>query len=191
MGLPQIMWYNRYVPKEHINRCAPFYLEVMMAKQLPLKDGGYTLVDDDIYDWATQKCQTNDRQRWTWRLTNNGYASRKGALKNKKTERSGGCIIRLHREIMGAKEGEEVHHRNGDKLDNRKENLQIVETERHRDIHKNIERVYCDKGCGFLLFDPETNLWGISVRGVGFHNIEVASDAYSQVISLLSSFRRY
>jgi len=45
-------------------------------------------------------------------------------------------IVYMHREITGAKTGEEVHHKNGINLDNRERNLKLVTQAAHLDLHK-------------------------------------------------------
>ena len=45
-------------------------------------------------------------------------------------------LIRMHREIVNCPAGFEVHHKNKNTLDNRKENLEITSPENHKIIHK-------------------------------------------------------
>lgn len=54
-----------------------------------------------------------------WHITTGGYV-----------ESTSGIRL-LHRLIMNAKEGEEVDHINGNKLDNRKENLRLCTREQN------------------------------------------------------------
>ena len=63
----------------------------------------------------------------TWHETDSGYAC------NKSTDRS----IKLHRLIMNAEKGVEIDHINRSKLDNRKENLRIVN---HSQNSKNLSK---------------------------------------------------
>jgi hypothetical protein len=55
----------------------------------------------------------------TWYVNKRGYVQRDVKRKNRKR-------YLLHRVIMNAKKGQLVDHKNGNKLDNRKENLRIV-----------------------------------------------------------------
>jgi hypothetical protein len=68
-------------------------------KQIPLSQGKFALVDDEDYDYLMQ---------WKWNFNAQGYAVRG---------------VRMHRIINSTPENMIVDHINGDKLDNRKENL--------------------------------------------------------------------
>ncbi len=65
---------------------------------------------------------------YKWRITNNGYAV---ARVNKEK-------VLLHRFLMGAKSGQEVHHKNLNRLDCRKENLEITTAKEHQNYHKHL-----------------------------------------------------
>lgn len=77
--------------------------------------------------------------RFPWRQNHHGYAAfRKGtALKDEKT-------YLMHREILSAKPGQIVDHINGDRLDNRRENLRLTDRSKNmmnrqvgaRGVHK-------------------------------------------------------
>ena len=66
-----------------------------------------------------------------WRIGGNGYVYRVGG--NAK-----GAQTLLHRIVMGATAGQEIHHRNGNKLDNRRENLEITTASEHQRYHRHI-----------------------------------------------------
>jgi hypothetical protein len=74
-------------------------------KELPLKNGGTTIVSDEDYERLSA---------FTWTKTNRGYASRGSGSKV------------MHKYILSPKDGFEVDHINRDKLDNRRENLRYV-----------------------------------------------------------------
>lgn len=80
-------------------------------KTIILSTGETVLVDAETYEWARNK---------KWQLHTDGYAHR-GA------RRSDGRLttVKMHREILGALPGQLVDHVNGNKLDNRKENLRF------------------------------------------------------------------
>lgn len=69
-----------------------------------------------------------------WRLKKSAHTSYICASK-----RENGKIktIRLQRFIMNAPENMEVHHKNEDIYDNRKENLQLLTGDEHRKLHAN------------------------------------------------------
>lgn len=54
-----------------------------------------------------------------WYLSNKGYA-----VRNRKANETG--QLRMHRDVMAAKDGDIVDHINRDKLDNRRSNLRFV-----------------------------------------------------------------
>lgn len=79
-------------------------------KKIRLVNGGWTLVSESDFlrfDW------------FSWRMNHNGYVERK-FWKNGKCQR-----VFLHREILGAKRGQIVDHRDGDRLNNTRENIRI------------------------------------------------------------------
>jgi hypothetical protein len=88
--------------------------------------GAVILVDDADYLYLT---------KWKWQVSKMGYAVRCTNIGGR-TPAKGGTgkqiIILMHREIMGLQcggdqdRGRVVHHKNGNKLDNRKENLEIT-----------------------------------------------------------------
>lgn len=89
-------------------------------KTIPLTNGGFSLVDDDIYDSV---CNL------TW-YQHNGYIKRTDSSK-----------FLLHHVVIGKPEnGLEVDHINGDKSDNRKSNLRFckhTENVMNRSLYKN------------------------------------------------------
>src|SRR5262245_59477244 len=74
-------------------------------------NGAVCLVDDDIYEII---------KGVKWRLNEKGYAVRSTELDGKMT------VIKLHRFIMDAPPRQEVDHRDGNKLDCRRENLRFA-----------------------------------------------------------------
>lgn len=70
----------------------------------------YAIVDDEDYDFLSQ---------WKWHI-NTGYAARMSPLVNKKRS-----VILMHRIIMSASDDKHVDHINGNRLDNRRDNLRI------------------------------------------------------------------
>jgi hypothetical protein len=84
-----------------------------MAKEIPLTQGKFAIVDDDDYERLIEH---------KWCYTKQGYA---GAYK-KGTSATGAERMLMHREICTPQKGFVVDHINMDKLDNRKENLRVV-----------------------------------------------------------------
>lgn len=101
-----------------------------MTKLLEIKGGFYTLVDDDVYDWA---------RRESWLATRDFYVWRSRRVSGRWT------TVRLHRLIVAAPSGTEVDHINGDTLDNRRGNLRI--TTRSQNM-QNVHRARCDSTTG-------------------------------------------
>lgn len=103
-------------------------------KTIPLTQGKVTLVDDDVYVWASKFEWHAQRQRDGRTF----YAAR--GVWNTQTQNM--RTVRLHREILRAKRGLQGHHINGDGLDNRRENLRIVTNQQnHRGFrHKCVEK---------------------------------------------------
>ena len=101
---------------------------------VPVFKGGMVValavVDDDMVEHL---------YRWRWQLDRKGYAHRnpsayKLVQRGKKVVRKRTCKnIKMHRIVAGAKPGEYVDHVNGNTLDNRRSNLEVV---------TNVENVY-------------------------------------------------
>jgi len=79
----------------------------------------YSLISDEDFELISGS---------KWILGSNGYAYKSGHRK-----RGSQCL--MHRIIIGAKQGEEVHHINGDKLDNRRQNLELTTPQQHQTSH--------------------------------------------------------
>ena len=82
-------------------------------KQIELTQGKIALVDNNMFEELTQFkwCAINVNNLW--------YAVRNIYKNNKWT------ILRMHREIMNAQNGQEIDHKNGNGLDNRHANLRF------------------------------------------------------------------
>lgn len=79
-------------------------------KKIRLTHGLHTLVDDDVYQWAS-------KYRWSAQF-------RKGKFYAARKTKEG--LISLHREIQQPKPGQLVDHRDGDSLDNQRHNLRVA-----------------------------------------------------------------
>lgn len=80
-------------------------------KVINLTRNKFALVDDDSYAVLSKH---------KWSFHHNGYAVR------------GKPQVSMHRVVMGAQKGRQLDHINGDKLDNRKENLRFCTTRQNQ-----------------------------------------------------------
>lgn len=83
-------------------------------KLIPLTQGFEAIVDNTDKTWLTQ---------WSWCILH-GYAARSKTLMNNEGKRVHRTLY-MHREIMAPLPGFDVDHINGNRLDNRRENLRI------------------------------------------------------------------
>jgi hypothetical protein len=83
-----------------------------ISKILTLTNGKECIVDDDDFEWLSSS---------TWREDTTGY------VVNKKH----GKIRKMHRLVTNAQHGDIVDHINGNKLDNRKENLRLCNSQQN------------------------------------------------------------
>jgi HNH endonuclease len=84
-------------------------------KEITLANGAVTIVDDDIYFWASEL---------KWKSSNNGYA-----MCHPQMRENGKTVYRsfyLHRLVNRTPEGFDTDHINGNRLDNRRENLRTL-----------------------------------------------------------------
>jgi len=92
---------------------------------LDLDKGFFAIVDNSLFEYLSQ---------WRWYAKQSGscwYAVRKVTLG--KHER----LIRMHRQLTDCPDGYDVHHINGDSLDNRICNLLPCSPETHQALHNN------------------------------------------------------
>lgn len=127
------------------------------AKFVPLTKGRAAIIDEADYEWVSQ-------YQWFLQTTPKGgaYAIRM----------EGRGRVLMHRDIIGCNDGEYVDHRNGDGLDNRRENLRACEQSQNALNHAgHKERVSRFKG---LCKQKSSGRWIASFRGkyVGIFNKE-------------------
>ena len=77
---------------------------------IPLTQGKVAIVDDADFEWLSQ---------FRWHYHHGGYAERNVPINGEYR------MITMHREIMRTPLGMDTDHINGNKLDNRRENLRI------------------------------------------------------------------
>jgi hypothetical protein len=88
------------------------------VKEIPLTKGQVAIADDADYEWLS---------RWKWQAhwnkgTRSFYASRADYSNGRNAQR----VIIMHREIIGATEGQHADHVNHGTLDNRRANLRFA-----------------------------------------------------------------
>lgn len=152
--------------------------------------GLYTMVDDEDFEFLSQ---------FRWRLSRKGYVETgRSKILKKYYQKSGVQMQRLlMRDVV--KEGLLVDHINGDKLDNRKENLRLVtmsQSNANRGKinfkHKN------DKWSKFVGVSWDRNKWRAIICKEGnkeyigrFYNEEDAARAYNKrALELFGEYAR-
>ena len=111
--------------------------------------GQRTLVDDSTF---------KQYGHLSWYLGDTGYALRKPQ----------GQIVRLHRLVTQAKEGEIVDHLNGNKLDNRLSNLRICTHKENNQNRKNTK--------GYT-WDKSRNKWTVRYRNKFYGRYDTEEEA--------------
>ncbi len=94
--------------------------------QIPLGDGMFALVDKEDFE---------NLNKYTWFAKKSNvcyYAVR--VVKSKNSS----YLVRMHRQITHCPNNLVVHHKHGNSLDNRKENLQPMTEEQHRAFHPHL-----------------------------------------------------
>ncbi len=90
---------------------------------MPLVNGGETMVSDAMYEELRER---------TWVRTGNHGAGR--------YVQDSGTHEYLHRRVAGPAADEDVHHLNGDTMDNRAENLVSLSRAEHAALHARLRR---------------------------------------------------
>lgn len=140
-----------------------------MAKNIQLPNGRLAIVDDEDYERLMLR-------GWFY---SGGYAARKIRKGLKITEE------KMHRVIVGAPDGLEVDHINGNKLDNRRCNLRVCTHEQNmanrRKHHNNTS------GYTGVVWIKDQRCWRAEIKVGGqkkylgrFENAEDAARAYDE-----------
>lgn len=124
-------------------------------KEIALTKGAVAVVDDEDYDELT-------KHRWNY--SSGGYAIRTIPTVNGKRTNE-----RMHAVVMGKKDGFEIDHINGNKLDNRRCNLRHV-THRQNAQNKKSRRNSSSKYKGVTWLKKE-EVWisHIVINGKDYH----------------------
>lgn len=128
---------NRLTPNEIIIH--DDYAEILLYDTHGIETNRTIIDIDDI----------NNIVQYKWHHRNNGYC---GANPN----------ILLHRIIMNVKNGEYVDHINGNKLDNRKQNLRIC-TNQENNFNKGLYS-HNTSGVTGVSWDKSRNKWEVSIK---------------------------
>ena len=125
------------------------------------------IVDDDDAHLAKTK----------WFLDAYGYAY------------TGGQRKKMHRLIMNAGKEMVVHHKNGNKLDNRKENLELLSNEKHsrQETTTMFNKRNLPTGVCFIrgLYQARIRYKGVRFDFGRFRTVEEAGEAYKKALSKL------
>lgn len=125
-------------------------------KVINLNKGKYALVDDEDY----HRIINYKNCKWFYHTE---YAMATIYDEQKRTH-----TINMHRIIMNAQKGQQVDHINGNRLDNRKENLRFVTNSQNQ---MNRKKVGAKSGYKGVYWQPGLSKWfaGIYVNGKSKH----------------------
>lgn len=141
----------------------------MMVKEIPLTRGKFSFVDDEDYESLS-------KLKWYASIRNDGQFM---------AARKSGKGVYMHRLLMGAKKGEVVDHKDGNPLNNQRENLRIAtpfQSSGNTRKHKGSVSVY--KG---LYWQKKNKKWVARIKKCGktmslgcFDNEKDAAMAYDR-----------
>lgn len=138
------------------------------ARWVQLGHARFALVDADDFARVTPSL---------WSYYTVGYAARSaGGRKNKH-------VIYLHRFLVGAGDGEEVDHKNGNKLDYRRDNLRVTNR-----TGNTANRIGVIAGSGFRGVYPCRKSWHAGIKGKhlgAFATQEEAARAYDKAARVI------
>ena len=130
----------------------------------------YALVDDDMFDYLNQ---------WKWNINKEGYVKR-GQYTRTKDGKYKRTEVKLHRLVLQTPKGMVTDHINGNKLDNRRENLRICTQQQNTWNQK----PYGKSGVVGVWFDKARNKYVAHIGGNGkkttigrYNTLEEAIDA--------------
>jgi len=124
-----------------------------------IKSGHQIILDDEDKHLAER----------SWQLNSVGYARR--TMYSRETKKLRTAL--MHREIIGAKKGQVVDHKNGNKLDNRKANLRVcTQSQNQANRLKSASQSSKYKGvCLTKNFRPARWEASLTVNGVRYRKI--------------------
>lgn len=143
-------------------------------KNILLSKGQVAIIDDDDF-W--------ELAQWKWNIGGSGYAERTRRV----GEQWHTMIIRMHCWIMRPPKKMEVDHINGNKLDNRRENLRVITSSQNKmnqGVRKNnklgVKGIYFHEKRKRFIAQIQAN--GKSFHLGYFVDLESAKAAYSKAV---------
>ena len=142
-----------------------------MTREIPLTQGKFALVDDDVYEWAS-------KSKWyAQRNKNTFYARRNEGVSPFQS------AVFLHREIMQPDPGTIIDHVNGNGLDCRRGNMRTADNaENTRNSPRHVDNTSGFKG---VCWNRNRDRWQAQIGVNGkcvylglFDNPEAAAHAY-------------
>jgi len=126
-------------------------------KVILLNHGKVTFVDDEDFEWLNQWKWHAKKYHRTW------YAQRGGFINNRQ------MTIFMHREILKTPLGKETDHKDGDGLNNQRENLRPATKAQNRQNQRPQEG--CTSGFKGVHWDRGSNKWRthIKIKGKQIH----------------------
>ena len=142
-------------------------------KKIRLTNGSYAIVDNEDYELLS-------KYKWA---SQNGYAARSTLVHENRSDNLRRML--MHREIMGARKGQEIDHINRNPLDNRKSNLRFCT--RSINNHNMGAKKNSRSGVKGVYFQKGVNKWHVQIMversryylGL-FENLTAAKEAYTQ-----------
>ena len=123
-----------------------------MTKEIPLTQGKFALVDDDMYDEL-------NRPKWFAYKHGRTFYARRNIRNNGKQ-----VTIQMHRQVLGLipGDGKECDHISRNGLDNRRENLRIAShTTNTRNRRKRVDN---SSGHNGVYWNTQTNKWRAQIE---------------------------
>lgn len=148
-----------------------------MAREIPLKHGGFTIVDDEQYDRFA---------KYEWWVSKLGYVCRGGCGADGKW-----TYVFMHRCLLWAPPGMETDHRNGNKLDNRRENLRPCTHAQNMQNRGKTNRPATSKFKG-VKWDKNTQKWQAKIKADGrAHDLGRFDDEVEAALAYNEAAKQY
>ena len=152
-------------------------LEVLEMKQIPLTQGKFAIVDNEDFKWLS---------RWKWyakQVKDKWYAYRNVRLNTKNG--CGQTLIAMHRIILNTLQGFYSDHRDGNGLNNQRDNLRVCSCSQNQangSLRKDNQSGY--RG---VSWSQQVKKWRAQIKYQGkviylgaFRNKKIAANIYDQ-----------